>query len=297
MVVAATPKAGAIFTFAGWVTRVPIRIYFSWGLRLETTRGTEFVVLWITERLTVLFSTKVLAVSQSLQRKYASLKLGNHGKVSLVGCGSSMGVDLSEFRPKDRGQRAESYALRRQLRLEPKIPVIGFFCRISEDKGLAVLAEARNILAANGIDHQLLVVGSNELGREPEWGSHPSLRSPSLAGYQPAAAQYYRLLDIFCLPSFREGLPNVCLEASASGIPVVTTNATGAIDSVSHGVTGLVVRTGSPTELAAALEKLISNRGLRTRLGSNARQWVSERFDSTEVQGLYTAYLAELGGN
>jgi glycosyltransferase involved in cell wall biosynthesis len=91
------------------------------------------------------------------------------------------------------------------------------------------------------------------------------------------------LIDVLCLPTLREGLPNVALEAQASGVPVITTNATGAIDSVENEATGLVVRTGHAPELAEALARVLSDPHYRATLGSNARPWVMHRFLSSTV--------------
>jgi len=102
------------------------------------------------------------------------------------------------------------------------------------------------------------------------------------------------LLDIFCLPTLREGLPNVALEAQASGVPVITTDATGSIDAVLHGVTGMVVQKGNSQALAEALKSLITNTALRTTLAQNSREWVMKNFDSRLVLKRQIRYFSDL---
>jgi glycosyltransferase involved in cell wall biosynthesis len=97
-------------------------------------------------------------------------------------------------------------------------------------------------------------------------------------GFVSDTAPYYQLMSVMVLPTYREGLGMVSLEAQASGIPVVTTMATGAIDSVIEGVTGLKVPVADSASLAAAIETLLDNQVLRSRMGHAGRKWVETNF-------------------
>ena len=99
---------------------------------------------------------------------------------------------------------------------------------------------------------------------------------------------------MLCLPTLREGLPNVCLEAAASGVPVITTSATGAIDSVNSGVTGIVVEPGATLSLATALTAIISDEEFREGLASASRSWVASKFSESSVVSAYTSYFEAL---
>ena len=98
-------------------------------------------------------------------------------------------------------------------------------------------------------------------------------------------------MDVLCLPTYREGFPNVVLEASAAGIPTVTTNATGAVDSVRDGETGLIVDVASAEQLATALRSLLLDQGLRERLGIAAHERVLREFDREKVWNNLDAFL------
>jgi glycosyltransferase involved in cell wall biosynthesis len=102
-------------------------------------------------------------------------------------------------------------------------------------------------------------------------------------GWQSDVLMFMAMMDVFVLPTYREGLPNVLLEAAALGIPTVTTNATGARDAVVNGETGLVVTVRDAEALKDALLTLAGDRLLRRRMGDAGRRWVSEHFDRHQV--------------
>ena len=98
------------------------------------------------------------------------------------------------------------------------------------------------------------------------------------AGLVKDTPRYYAAMDVLALPTYREGFPNVPLEAQAAGLPVVTTRVTGAVDSVIDGITGLLVPAQDADALAAALIELLGNRERRAAMGKMAAQWVEDRF-------------------
>lgn len=291
LLIAGTPKASAIFLFAAWLVRVPARVNFLLGLRLETVPHPMQSLLWIIERFTTSFSTEVIAVSPSLMSAFLRRKLCSQKKITVLGFGSSKGVNLERFRPPLISDRKSLDTLRADIGLEPTVPVIGFVGRLSYDKGIKVLDRARVALSRAGIDHQLILVGENEVGSELSWSELPGLRRPIYIGSVPDVAAIYRVIDILCLPTLREGLPNVCLEAGASSVPVVTTNATGAVDAIEPGVTGLLAEKGSSSSLAQALSFLLTNPVARREMGAKSRIWVQERFDEDLVVGTYLRHF------
>ena len=109
----------------------------------------------------------------------------------------------------------------------------------------------------------------------------------AIVGHVTNPAIYYALMDVFCLPSYREGFGNVVIEASASSVPVVTSNATGVVDAISDGETGLMSTVGDSVDLARALGAILRDSGLAAQLGQAGRQWVTSRFARTDVQRAY----------
>lgn len=289
-----TPKAGLLGGIAGFLTRVPRRVYLLRGLRLETSAGLQRRIFSMLERVSMGAAHEVVSVSDSLRRRVIELGLVRGSKVRVLGHGSSNGVDVSAFAPAAFGPD-EIAELSAELGIVSNVPVIGFVGRLSTDKGLKVLAEARQILTDRGVDHQLLVVGGIDEGEDESLLD--TIRSAGRemigTGHVNDTRRYFQLMDILCLPTYREGFPNVVLESAAAGVPTVTTDATGAIDSVVAGTTGLIVAVGSALELADALETLIRDASLRTLMGAAALRHVSENFMRADVWDRTSAYYGE----
>ena len=105
--------------------------------------------------------------------------------------------------------------------------------------------------------------------------SHPGI---ICTGFVADTAPYYRAMDVLVLPTWREGFPNAVLEAAATGIPVVTTECTGARDAVVPEVTGLLIPPGYPEAIYEAVIKLLRDPERRQRMGRAARAWVLEHY-------------------
>ncbi len=101
-------------------------------------------------------------------------------------------------------------------------------------------------------------------------------------------------MDVFALPTWREGFPNAVLEAAATGIPVVTTECTGARDSVVSEVTGLLIPPGYPEAIAEAVLMILRDPERRRRMGRAARAWVEEHYVESLVMRLTTEYYKSL---
>ena len=285
-----TPKAGLLGGLASLLVRVPERIYLLRGLRLETARGFQRWALEGLERLSLAMATQILSVSPSLRQRVISLRLVAPAKVRVLGHGSSNGVDLTAFEHAHISDEQVAN-LAKQLGILRDVPVVGFVGRLTLDKGLADLANAREILAQRNIDHQILLVGEIDEGQSQDIlvRLHASGRPVIATGYVIDPKPYYRLMDLLCLPTLREGFPNVVLEAGASALPTVTTNATGAVDSVIEGETGLIAVAGDPRSLAVKLEDLLLDQDLRSAMGTAAKVHVTTHFDRT----LVWAHLAD----
>ena len=277
---ASTPKAGLIGMLAARYCRVPARIYQLRGLRLETTTGAKRLLLASTERLAAAGAHTVVCNSHSLREQYAALGLAPAAKLTVLGAGSSNGVIAERFLPSPQ-LLAEAAALRSRLALDPDSRVIGFVGRLTRDKGIVELADAFVRLAAERPDLRLLLVGAWEAGDPVPAAtraiieSHPAVR---LAGFVKEPAAYYHLMQILAFPSYREGFPNVPLEAAVAGVPAVGFQATGVVDAVRHGETGLLSAVGDTAALEASLRRLLDDEILRLELGRQAHEWVMANF-------------------
>lgn len=294
IVVGATPKASLLAMIAAFTNGVRARVYFLWGLRLESSSGLLRLLMTVAEKTTARLATDILSVSASLMHRFTQLGLSESQKVSVLGYGSSKGVNLEVFRPARVTERLDLDQLADRIGLTPRVPVIGYFGRITADKGVDFLDKARRELNRLGVDHQVLVVGQNEIGSKFRWSTDADLRPPVLLGHRTDVPQLLRLTDVLCLPSLREGLPNVCLEASASSVPIVATRVTGTVDCVEDRVNGILVKLASSGALAEALAEVLTNPLLSSELRRNARPWLKGKFTEQAVIKAQVDYLSRL---
>lgn len=287
-----TPKAGLLGGLAAVLTRVPIRVYLLRGVRYETSRWHTRFALRALERMTCACSHDVIAVSHSLRKLAMRDHLAPSNKIIVLGSGSSNGVDLVRF---SFTREERSKAKRDRWPHSPETPVVGFIGRIHPDKGLTLLAAAIERLADKSIPGRLLVVGSTDSpeGDILEKRLRDSGFEVEFVGQVPDVAPYLRLIDVLCLPTKREGFPNVVIEAAAAQIPTVATLATGVEDSIVHGETGLICNVRRPDRFASSLETLITRPEVAEELGANARKRVEERFLRNDVWARYSAFYGQ----
>src|ERR1700730_323085 len=292
-----TPKAGLLGGFAAWLNRVPCRFYTLHGLRFETTKGFRRRLLIYAERLACRFAHRVICVSQSVRERAIASRLTNRERTFVFGAGSCNGVNASHFAatPETMTRAAE---LRRQLGIPPQAPVALFVGRFTCDKGVPELMEAFSQLIHRFPELRLLLVGCFEDGDPLPVTIRRALEAHSrviFAGAVQNTAPYYAIADVLVLPSHREGLPTVVLEAQAAGKPVVGASATGIVDVVSDGETGLLFPVSDVQALAQAIAKLITDKGLANKLGLAGQEQVKRKFQQQQIwEELYRAYFAVL---
>lgn len=288
-----TPKAGLLGNIAALLTRVPCRIYTLHGLRLETATGMKLRILRCTEWIACKCAHRVICVSPSLRQRAIGLGLVEPAKAFVLGCGTCNGVELERFLPTP-AMMEHCAELRRELNLSIDVPVIGFVGRFTRDKGIVELLHAFDELRREYPALQLLLVGDFEDGDPVSQSVRTRIESdPCIIrpGFVPDTSPYYHLMDVFVLPTYREGFPGVPLEAQAAGKPVVTTQATGAIDSVQHGTTGLVVPVGDALALARAIALLLADPAKRETMGHTGQKWVTSVFGGDKVRtALFNEY-------
>jgi glycosyltransferase involved in cell wall biosynthesis len=158
---------------------------------------------------------------------------------------------------------------------------LGFVGRLTRDKGIPELLDAYDRLLSQFPDLWLLLVGDYEEGDPID----PLLRDrietdPKIlrSGFVEQIEPYYQVIDVLVLPTYREGFPNVILEAHAAGKPVVATRATGVVDAVIDSVTGILVPIGDSEELAKAIALVLKDEALAARLGNAGRARVLHEF-------------------
>jgi glycosyltransferase involved in cell wall biosynthesis len=296
IVQAGTPKAGLLGTVAAWVARVPTRVYHVRGLPHLTQSPLAARLLRVTERVTCACATHVLAVSSSIATILVDEHLCAGPKMHVLMSGSSNGVDADGmFNPSKLATDARESS-RRRLGVPSDARMIGFVGRLVRDKGVVELERAWGNLRNDFPDAHLLIVGPKERrNRVPpdvykNLASDPRVR---LVGLEWNTPPLYAAMDIFCLPSHREGFPNVVLEASSMGLPIVATEIPGCVDAIDHGRTGILVPPGDSASLERALAVYLKDKTLRQAHGAAARERASTLFRQEAVwNATHTFYRA-----
>ena len=294
-----TPKAGLLGGFAAWLTRVPCRFYTLHGLRFETTTGLRRKLLILAERLACRFAHRVVCVSHSVRERAITCGLVDRERALIFGAGSCNGVDVARFAPTPQRVRRAS-ELRHQFGIPTDAPVALFVGRLTCDKGIVELMEAFLQLENRFPELRLLLVGSFEDGDPLPTDIRKRLESHErviLTGPVNDTAPYYAIADVLVLPSHREGLPTVVLEGHAAGKPVIGAAATGIVDVLVDGETGLLFPVGDVSALADAIARLIDDRALARKIADAGQEQVKRKFRQEWIwAALRREYLKVLQG-
>ena len=290
------PKAGLLGGLAAVLAGVPCRVYTLHGLRLETTTGLKRRILLWTEKLACKCAHRVICVSPSLRQRAIDLGLVNSTKAIVFTC---HGVDVERYLGTAENL-ARADELRKQLSLPTGSLVIGFVGRLTRDKGIPELMNAYWELRTEFPKLRLLLVGDFEDGDAVPRDVRSRIESDPLIlcpGFVADTSAYYQLIDVLALPTWREGFGLVNIEAQAAGKPVVTTLATGAVDSVQDGKTGILVPVGDSRALASAVRSLLVDSLRRQEMGQAGQAWVAREFPRGKIlaalAGEYHALIAE----
>jgi glycosyltransferase involved in cell wall biosynthesis len=252
-----------------------------WPMRLVTTvhgwvRHTRRTPLyyWI-DRLCLPYYERVICVSEDLQQRCLECGVPPERCVLIENA-----IDTIEF-----SRRLPIAEAKQRLGISPGRFVIGAIGRLSAEKGFDVLIRSVARLLKQGLDADLLLIGDGE--QQPqlqaliaELGVGDRVR---LLGFRADTIELYQAMDLFALSSYREGLPNVLLEAMALEVPVIATRIAGIPRLIRDGENGLLVEPGQSESLAHAINRLCGDAALRTRLRQAGRRTIETNY-SFEVR-------------
>ncbi len=289
-----TPKGGLLGTIAARLARVPVCIYHIRGLPFMGAAGVRRRLLRYTEWLASALATRVLCVSHSVRQVAIDHRLCPAGKVAVLLSGSGNGVDaLGRFHP-ERWRHARN-ATREAHGIPLSAVVLGFVGRIVRDKGVIELVESWRSLRQAFPELHLLLVGFFEphdplpSAVEREMRSDPRVH---LTGRQAHTPPFYSAMDVVVLPTYREGFPNVPLEAASMALPVVATLIPGCTDAIVHGRTGTLVPPRDTNALTAAIAAYVGGPETRLAHGLAGREHVLARFLREGIwEALHAEYL------
>lgn len=290
-----TPKAGVLGQLAAYWAGVPIQLATEHGFyfhdRMHAARRRFYIFM---QEIAARYADVIL--SQSKEDVQSGIDEGICSPEKIKHLGN--GIDLRRFSR----TRLDPHLLaqtRSELGLPSNGPVVGFVGRLVAEKGIPELLQAARIVVQRVPDVRFLIVG-------PADHEKPDALSPKIAhdhglseiciftGMRQDMPELYALMNVFALPSHREGFPRSSMEASAMGVPCVVTNIRGCREAVEHDRNGLLVPLGDVHALAAAIVTLLTDNQKALRLGAEGRRMALERFDENLVFDKVKAEYARL---
>lgn len=276
-----TPKAGVVGMLASWVCRVPYRLHTVAGLPVMEAVGKKKKILLMVEKLTYACATKVYPNSYGLQEYILKNRLTDEKKLKVIGHGSSNGIDTSYF---DRVPSVMTQA--RRIKEEYNLDNKFTFCfvgRVVKDKGIDELLNAFDKLSQEFEDIRLLIVGKLEEDLDPiSAHSHTILKVNRYilnVGFQNDIRPYLACSDCFVLPTYREGFPNVVLQASAMGLSSIVTNINGCNEIIQNGENGITIEQKDTEALYRAMKMYLTDNKLVEKLSVTSRHDIIKKYD------------------
>jgi len=281
MVHSMTPKAGLICMMAAWLCRVPVRVHTFTGLVFPTSKGVKRRVLMFTDWLTCVCATHIIPEGEGVKRD-----LLNNGitkkPIKVLGYGNCRGIDLTKF-----DRTPEVMAAGDQLRKSDKFTFISIG-RLVGDKGINELVEAFCRLNKDYPNTRLVLVGPYEPELDPiKPETIKAIKeSPAIeaVGSQKDVRFWLAAADCAVLASYREGFPNVVIEAGAMGLPQIVTDINGANEIIIEGKNGTIVPPKDVDALYEAMCRMAGNREWRESLSANARFLIASRYEQGFVR-------------
>lgn len=321
MVHANTPKGSLLSMIAAWAARVPKRIYTVTGLRYQGAQGLLRFILKTMERITCLLATNVIPEGQgvlhTLQTDHITKKT-----LQVIHFGNINGKDtkhlsrqqtVADLTNKDYNEVTieDINKFRKNLRailgFSDKDYVFLFIGRIVTDKGMIELCHAMQNIVQAYPQAKLLLVGRMEKGDAiPNEIHNYFTSSPNVkyVGEQSDVRPYYMVSDTLVFPSYREGFPNVPLEAGAMDLPCIVTDINGSNEIISDGLNGKIIETPLDNKgrhvhditpaLTSTMGWFASHTAEVERMSHNARRMIKERYERKDVWKALLEYYRSL---
>lgn len=279
-----TPKAGLLGMMAAKLTNVPIRLHTVAGMPLLETTGIKKKILVFTEKLTYYCATYIYPNSYGLKAIISKKKYSKPEKVKVLGSGSSNGINTTYFNTKVVSGIKE---LKKKLNINKDDIVFVFVGRLVKDKGINELVKSFNSLSLKYNNIKLLLVGPYEKELDPlNNDTIESIKSNNKimsVGYQNDVRPYFSCSDVLVFPSYREGFPNVVMQAGAMGLPCIVSNINGCNEIIENNTNGLIIPSKDTNALYEAMEKVLLDKTLRLSLHKNARNLIVSRYEQSKM--------------
>lgn len=279
-----TPKAGTIGMLAAKLAGIEHRYHTVAGMPLLVVKGPKRLLLNLVEKLTYKCATKVFPNSYGLKDIIITEGFASKEKLSVIGQGSSNGIDVDYF-DKALQHDEDLIALKKELNIEQQF-VFTFVGRLVADKGINELAAAFDIFSKSH-DAKLILVGWRESELDPLDPVTEAILKQNKdiieVGFQADVRPYYAIADALVFPSYREGFPNVVLQAGAMHVPSIVTNINGCNEIIRAGENGLIIPVKDVKAIVDAMIYFIKHPEIHQMMRSKSRQIIVDNYRHTYI--------------
>jgi glycosyltransferase involved in cell wall biosynthesis len=277
-----TPKASLLTMIAGYITNVPVRIYYVHGFKFHAFSGFRRFYLVMFEKITCYFATNVIAVSQGVKDELVNINI-QKDKVGMIHNGSINGIDLSYYS----SNNSEIQCLKKEFNILETDFVYGFVGRLVRDKGISELLTAFLKINETQTNVKLLIVGMFDNDDSNFTNEVNTIISNNkniiFAGFQKDVRPFYKMMNALVFPSYREGFGMAVLESSAMNVPVISSDIIGCNEIIKNYETGVLVPVKSVSEIYKAMMLIKTDNFFYNKLKNNCRDFVSSRYDQKIV--------------
>jgi glycosyltransferase involved in cell wall biosynthesis len=281
MVHSITPKAGLLTMMAAYMARVPKRVHMFTGLIFPTQTGFKKQLLLFFDKLICVFATHVYPEGNGVKTDLINYKITKK-PLRVIANGNVNGINLDYFSPAHYSAKGISQ-LKMELQLQTTDFIWIYIGRLVNDKGVNELTQAFSLLAKKYPFTKLLLVGSDDgetdLLPKTAWDTIKNEKNIIELGQQKDVRPYLSLSDAFVFPSYREGFPNVVLEAGAMGLPALVTDINGSNEIIIEGKNGMIIPSKNTEALFKGMETFLTNRDLVYQMKKQARNAIVSRYN------------------
>lgn len=282
-----TPKAGMISMVAAWLARVPIRIHTFTGLVFPTSKGLKRKILMLTDWLTCACATHIIPEGEGVKADLQNNRITKKD-IKVLGYGNVRGIDLNHYNPE----------LFNSEKSDVSPFTFIFVGRLVGDKGVNELIKAFKRLNNEHPNAHLVLVGGEEQNLDPikqetkqEIEQNPAINA---VGDQKDVRPFYASADALVFPSYREGFPNVVIEAGAMGLPSIVTDINGSREIIIDGKNGIIVPPKDTEALYNAMKYLVENPDIVQQMSENARPLIASRYEQSYVRQCLKDFYKEI---
>lgn len=284
-----TPKAGLLGMIAAALAGVPVRMHTVAGMPLMEATGFKRKILQSTERLTYSCATAVYPNSKNLALFIKENNFCKREKLKVLGNGSSNGID-TEFFKMNESLETSAISLKQSLNIQDNDFVFLFVGRLVKDKGIEELVTSFINLKKSYPYIKLLLVGPYEEDLDPLSDRTKEIIKEDEniihAGFQKDIRPFLIISSVLAFPSYREGFPNVPMQAGCFHLPSIVTDINGCNEIIEHGRNGLIIPAKNAEALQEAMLTLLKDERLFNKLKSNARGMIVERYEQKMLWNL-----------